>query len=247
MVLEGEGGGGIAIALGNLARGVLLNDGRVFDGVVEIGIPIPIPIGFVAPRALGVPKGDPVRLRVGEARGRGVCKGDPYPVDLVGLSEPAPRLGLAVDPASCLAVMPTYLAAREPGVMLVGTLAVRAGVVRFRGAATGGRGRADGACRLGVLLRGRAEGVTRPLPSDGVIRPFPREGVTRPFPIDGVTRPLAIEGVTRPFDIEGVLRPPYIEATEDGRDMGSPAVGADSFVEATKTPQLGGQLKYCLL
>ena len=40
VVFEGEGGGGIAIALGIRARGVLLKEGRDFEGVVDVGMPI---------------------------------------------------------------------------------------------------------------------------------------------------------------------------------------------------------------
>jgi hypothetical protein len=62
----------------------------------------------------------------------------------------------------------------------------------------------------------------------------------------GVTRPK--EGVILPFDPDGVTRPPREEATEEGRWIApTPTVGADSLVVATKTPQLGGHVKYCLL
>jgi hypothetical protein len=78
------------------------------------------------------------------------------------------------------------------------------------------------------------------------------DGVRRPVDADGVTRPLEIDtdGVMRPpmlDDAEGVIRPLRDEATEEGRywDPG-PTVGADNLVVATKTPHLGGQVKYCL-
>ena len=62
---EGEGGGGMAISLGILGRGVLPKEGRDFEGVVDVGRPMPIPDGRVGPRGFGVLKGDPM-LRVGE-------------------------------------------------------------------------------------------------------------------------------------------------------------------------------------
>jgi len=75
----------------------------------------------------------------------------------------------------------------------------------------------------------------------GVIRP--NEGVTLPLEPDGVTRPLCID-----VETDGVARPPREEATEDGRWIApAPTVGAESLVVATKTPQLGGHVKYCLL
>ena len=56
------------------------------------------------------------------------------------------------------------------------------------------------------------------------------------------------EGVILPdAENEGVILPLRTDATEDGREVETPAVGAESFVEATKTPQFGGQVKYCLL
>jgi hypothetical protein len=80
--------------------------------------------------------------------------------------------------------------------------------------------------------------VTLELDNDGVMRPADIEGVTRPVETDGVILP----------DIEGVVRPLRDEATEDGRDIiPIRTAGGDSFPEATKTPQLGGQEKYCIL
>lgn len=78
------------------------------------------------------------------------------------------------------------------------------------------------------------------------------DGVTLPLDIEGVFRPLPnderVEGVILPeAEKEGVIRPLRTDATDDGRDIDSPVVGADSLVDATKTPQLGGQEKYCLL
>ena len=94
---------------------------------------------------------------------------------------------------------------------------------------------------LGVLRPVDAAGVTRPLPKDGVTLPLDIEGVFRPLP-----REVIAEGVILPdAEKDGVMRPLRTEATEDGLDI--PAVAADSLVDATKTPQLGGQVKYCLL
>jgi len=80
----------------------------------------------------------------------------------------------------------------------------------------------------------------------GVTRPR-NEGVTRPLDTDGVMRPLCDNDVDKP-EKEGVVRPPREEATEEGLWM-PPArtIGAESLVVATKTPRLGGQIKYCLL
>ena len=86
-----------------------------------------------------------------------------------------------------------------------------------------------------------AAGVTRPLPKDGVTLPLDIEGVFRPLP-----REVIAEGVILPdAEKDGVMRPLRTDATEDGLDI--PAVAADNLVDATKTPQLGGQVKYCLL
>lgn len=82
----------------------------------------------------------------------------------------------------------------------------------------------------------------------------PLEGVVRPVEVDaeGVIRELVlndmeVEGVFLP-DTEGVARPPRDDATDDGRGTApGPTVGAESFVVAMKTPQLGGHEKYCLL
>lgn len=56
-----------------------------------------------------------------------------------------------------------------------------------------------------------------------------------------------MEGVTRPAT-DGVIRPFRLDATEGGRDIAvGPTVGAESLAAAMKTPQLGGQEKYCFL
>lgn len=82
--------------------------------------------------------------------------------------------------------------------------------------------------------------------------------MTLPLDIDGVTRPLAA-GVILPFEIDGVVRPPSEDgglpdedgvarpASTEGGLLVTPAVAALSFVVATKTPQCGGQVKYCFL
>lgn len=251
VVLDGDAGGGMAIALGMRARGVLLRDWRVLEGVVD-GMPIPIPVGLGMPNAFGVLNGEPVRLRVGEDNCLEACTGEPNPVDLVGLADPAPRAGLPVDvlEVSCFAVIPTYFEARDPGVIFVWTVVVRPGVTSARAVVAEGRGRAEGVGIPGVRRPVEAAGVTRPLPIEGVTLPFPSEGVTRPLDTEGVLRPLAIderaEGVILPdAEKEGVIRPLRVDATDEGREI--PTVGADNLVEATKTPQFGGQVKYCRL
>lgn len=58
LLVEGEAGGGIAIALGIRARGVFI-DGLDFEGVVDVeGAPMPIPEVLPVPGGLGVLKGD---------------------------------------------------------------------------------------------------------------------------------------------------------------------------------------------
>ena len=103
------------------------------------------------------------------------------PTDLLdGLStrpvpEPEPGHGLVLD--SCLAVIPTYLDARDPGVM------PDPGVIGA--AAAGLRPGVTWLCVM-VIVLGRAAGRL----------PF---GVRRPLAV-GVTRPLpGVTGVTRPF------------------------------------------------
>ena len=168
----------------------------------------------------------------------------------MGLTEPSPLAGLAGVLASCFAVIPTYLAAREPGVMLVGGGAVvRPGVTKVLVAE--GRGRAEGVCRLlGVLRPVDAAGVTRPLDIEGVILPFENEGVFRPLGTEGVFLPFPMEGkadgvILPEAEKEGVILPLRTDATEDGLEW--PTVGADNLVDATKTPQFGGHVKYCFL
>ena len=81
--------------------------------------------------------------------------------------------------------------------------------------------------------------------------PLDIDGVTLPFEIDGVFLPLPTEGrwdgvILPEAEKEGVIRPLRMDATEDGREE-IETVAAESFVEATKTPQLGGHMKYCFL
>lgn len=122
-----------------------------------------------------------------------------------------------------------YFEAMEPGVILVSVeeVVLDFGVV--------------------IVVRGtptlfRVEGVVLP----GVTRELDIPGVTRPVEYAGVTRP-DVAGVTLPL-IDGVVRPLRVEATEDGRDtMPLRTAGGDNLLEATKTPQFGGQEKYCML
>lgn len=142
---------------------------------------------------------------------------------------------------NCLAVIETYLDAREPLVILSDSGAVlllAVGVV---------------CCLASARIRAaRAAGVSGPWRLEGVVRPA---GVTRPLDteIEGAARvvPLIeVEGVTRP-EREGVTRPPpppREEATDEGRMYApGPTVGAESLLVATKTPHLSGQAKYALL
>lgn len=160
----------------------------------------------------------------------------------VGLAEPIPcRDGLTGDEAigcvsredSWRAVMPTYLLARLPAVILL--MAAVEGVLMAGG----------GGCRGVVLegIRGAAEGVENPKLEEGVIRPLESEGVTRPLGREGVIRPLYIDGVARPVK-DGVIRPEIDaldDATDEGRDWApGPTVGGDSFAVATNTPHFGG-------
>lgn len=81
------------------------------------------------------------------------------------------------------------------------------------------------------------DGVARP---EGVIRPLDREteGVLVFFD--------EVEGVIRPELKAGVTRPLREDATDDGRAP-YPTVGGEIFEEATKTPHLSAQVKYCFL
>lgn len=82
-----------------------------------------------------------------------------------------------------MAVTPTYLDARDPGVIwLAGT----EGFVTVLGVVNGP-----------VVVR-RFAGVVRPVGIGGPVRELGNDGVTLPVWKEGVTRPLDIEGVTLP-------------------------------------------------
>lgn len=210
MLNEGEGGGGMAMALGIRGRGVFTG-GRDLEGVVDVGgIPMPMLDVLPLPGGLGVFNGEAGWV------GDESCI-DVKPPNLVGLLVPndlpegLPGAGTR-DP-SCLAVIPTYFDAREPGVMIPEVVFApgRTGVVVS--CDVGGR-----------LLFAAAPGVLRPI-ADGVTRPLLIEGVTRPFPkeYEGVFRPLGApeaEGVTLPdCENDGVARPLRVDATDDGLDI----------------------------
>lgn len=234
--VTGEAGGGIATALGIRARGVLIDGRPIAEDPAETRPPR---LGF------GVLKGD-CGGRVGDEVERELREGEGR-VDRAGLAGGSRRRDgvLASRELSCLAVMETYLDAREPA-------------VSFPVSAAAGLAGVAGLARTRVLARaaGVVPGVARPA-YDGVMRP-PFEGVVRPVDMrevdaEGVIRELVlkdmpdVDGVIRP-DMEGVVRPPREEATDEGRlTAPGPTVGADSFVVATKTPQLGGHEKYCFL
>lgn len=102
---EGDEGGGIATELGILGLGVF--DTSLFD----VGEPVIEASSCREPRTLGVLKGEPdPRLRTGE--------GIECVTLRVGLSLPAGSFrGIAGDFRSWVAVTPTYLDARDPGVI----------------------------------------------------------------------------------------------------------------------------------
>jgi hypothetical protein len=86
------------------------------------------------------------------------------------------------------------------------------------------------------------------MPVPGVVLPAVDEGVTRPLrkEAEGVLG-MEKDGVILPVNA-GVALPPRDDATDEGRCTApGPTVGGESFVVATKTPQLSGQEKYCLL
>ncbi|KAI0949499.1 hypothetical protein AcW1_010369 [Taiwanofungus camphoratus] len=123
----------MATALGILGRGVL-KDGRALLGVVVDGIPTPMFDIRPPGTAFGVLNGEEVP-RIGDERWRDAWVGDENPVDRVGLCVPADlREGLPTldsRESSCLAVIPTYLEAREPGVIVLCIGAFRIGVTVF--------------------------------------------------------------------------------------------------------------------
>lgn len=221
----------MATALGIRARGVLMD-----------GLPIAeVPDAETRPPRLGfgVLKGEPGG-RVGDEVVREIREGEVRV--RAGLAASRPRRDGVVAAASrelsCLAVMETYLDARDPAVSFS---------VNAVGLALAGLGRT----RARARAAGVVPGVARPA-YDGVMRP-PIEGVVREVDAEGVIRPplvlndMEVDGVFRP-EMEGVVRPPREEATEDGRwTAPGPTVGAESFVVAMNTPQLGGHEKYCFL
>jgi hypothetical protein len=82
-----------------------------------------------------------------------------------------------------VAVTPTYLDARDPGVIWL------VGVEAF------------------VTVLGVVNGPVVARRLAGVVRPAGIEGPTRELGAEGVTLPVRKEGVTRPLDIEGVTLP----------------------------------------
>ena len=133
---------------------------------------------------------------------------------------------------SWVAVTPTYLDARDPGVIwLVGI----EGFVTVLGVVNG------------PVVTRRFAGVVRPV--EGPTREVFSEGVTLPLGREGVTRPVEIEGVTLP-EYDGVTRPLLLrtEATEGGREtILVRTAGGESLSTATNTPHFGGQTKYLML
>ena len=89
------------------------------------------------------------------------------------------------------------------------------------------------------LTEGVALGVIRPDIAEGYF--LSAKGVILPNEFDGVIRPLPSDMVA-----DGVTRPLREEVTDGGRKLG-PTVGADNLADATKTPQLGGHMKYRFL
>ena len=112
-VEAGEAGGGIVMALGILARGVI-NEGRPLDGVVE---GMPTPILELRPPGFGVLYGEGNK-RVGDPKLREARVGDG--IDRLGLGDPWD--GAESRELSCLAVIFKYLDAREPSVILCSKL-----------------------------------------------------------------------------------------------------------------------------
>lgn len=158
---------------------------------------------------------------------------------LLGLLAPETRL------LSCLAVMPTYFEAREPGVIMDSMPDVLLGVTAPRLVIVVVLVRVVGSPPLGVRRPDDTEGVNLPLGSPGVTRPFDNEsdGVLRPFALDEVDS----DGVTRP-ETEGVARPLRDDATEEGLEIEpAPTVGGESLDAAMNTPQFGAQIKYRFL
>ena len=232
--LDGEEGGGMDALLDRRARGVVIV-------LVRVGVPVGGPmVPAVLRPALGV-NGDE-GARGGDVRdagtvGEAILLADVglLIIGLVGLFVPVVRL------LSCFAVIPTYLDAREPGVMIGSTTAVLGSGTVLLGVVVG----------LGRVLAD-PPGVRLPIEVDGVILPDCDAGVIRPLGSEDVFLPFALiddenEGVTLP-DNEGVTRPLRLEAAEEGLEI-DPAAGTEgeSLEVAMNTPQFGGQVKYRFL
>lgn len=154
-------------------------------------------------------------------------------VGLVGLLVPGVRV------LSCFAVMPTYLDAREPGVMIGSTAAVLGSGTVLLGVVAG----------FERVLADPPPGVRLPIEADGVILPDCDAGVIRPLEIEDTLLPFVLiedenEGVALP-DNEGVTRPLRLEATDEGLEIDTAQdVEGESLEVAMNTPQFGGQVKY---
>lgn len=157
-------------------------------------------------------------------------------VGLVGLLVPGLRV------LSCFAVMPTYLDAREPGVMIGSTAAVLGSGTVLLGVVAG----------FERVLADPPPGVRLPIEADGVILPDCDAGVIRPLEIEDTLLPFVLiedenEGVALP-DNEGVTRPLRLEATDEGLEIDTAQdVEGESLEVAMNTPQFGGQVKYRFL
>ena len=128
--------------------------------------------------------------------------------------------------SSCLAVIPTYLLARDPAVIF-GVDTVVLVLVLVPSSVLAGRPSSSLALGLRAPYAARRPGVV-----DG----------GRPKVVDDDRTP---EGVALPLMIPCEACEDAMdrwEATEAGRD--GPDVGGDSLVARTNTPQLGAQLKY---
>jgi len=200
--------------LGIRARGVVPDGGRP--------LPNPRPDSFDDVRAFGVVNGE----RVGE-----VPIMDVFGDERAGLLLGEPRLTREF--ARSFAVKAASFDARDTGATLDGD--GPGGLFASLGFAAG---------VVAVLLVGRNDGVTRPVPAPGVTRPleYDEEEVRDEWNVEvwdaeGV-RP-AYEGVILPEDMAGVTLPLRLVVTDGGR----PTVGGDSFVTATKTPHAGRHAK----